>query len=145
MFPYISKLLDLLISANSPFAETALKKAIKHNKTTYRRIREQILNIKNDKEFSEEYYIERGLKTCWRSDLWLGCCKDDLRFYENGDIIMFHGFYYTNIVKKPLKRIYTNVARVTKNPVSPKLRKLAEELNESYLAVKNISEHLEEI
>ena len=50
-----------------------------------------------------------------------------------------------NGIKKPLKRIYANLARVTKTPVSSKLRKLTEELNESYLAVKNISEHLEEI
>lgn len=145
MFPYISKLLDLLISTNSPFAETALKKAIKHNKTTYQRICEQILKVKNDEEFSEERYIERGLKKCWRKDLWLGCCKDDLRFYENGDIMMFHGFYSSNIINKPLRKVYTNVARVTKNPVSPRLRQLAEELNKTYLAVKNIGEHLEEI
>ena len=53
LFPYISQLLDLLIAAKSPFAETALKKAIKHNKKTYKRLRELILSVKNDEYFYE--------------------------------------------------------------------------------------------
>lgn len=145
MFPYISKLLDLLIATNSPFAETALKKAIKHNKTTYSKIRKQILMVKNCEAFSEEKYTKDGLSNCWSKDLWIGACKDDLIFDENGDIIMFRGLYSSFHTKEHLDFIITNIACVTKSSPSPILKQLSEELNESYLAVKNIKDHLKEI
>ena len=145
IFPYISKLLDLLIAQNSPFAETALKKAIKHNKTTYSNIRKQILKVKNSEAFSEEKYTKDGLSNYRSKDLWMSACKDDLCFDENGDIIMFRGLYSSIHAKEHIDFIITNVASAKKTSSSPILKQLTEELNESYLAIKNIKEHLEEI
>lgn len=135
MFPYISKLLDLLIKNKSPFAETAIKKALKYNKQTYSKLCELILAVKNDERYAEEYM--RGL--------WIKVCKEDLDFYENGDIIRFSAFYSRMTAKNQIKGIITNVAKVTKTPSSPILKHLAEELNESYDKIRNIKEHLEEI
>jgi hypothetical protein len=131
MFPYITKLLDLLIVANSPFAETALKKALQHNKTTYKKLYKLILSVKEDKHFSSEYM----------KDMWIEICKQDYHFFDNGSIAMFYPIHLSNISNA----IITNIAQVTRIPSSPILRHLAEELNASYLRIKNIAEHLEEI
>lgn len=135
MFPYISKLLDLLIVTKSSFAETALKKALKYNKKTYERLCELILTVKNDERYAEKY----------TKGIWIEVCKQYLGFYENGDIVMFKAFYSTMTSKDRVDGIITNVARVTKISASPVIKYLAEELNESYEAIKNIKDHVEEI
>lgn len=131
LFPYISQLLDLLIVTKAPFAETALKKAIKYNKKTYKRLRELILSVKNDERYSAVYM----------KNMWIEVCKQDFDFFDNGSIVMFRAIYSNNNVDG----IITNVAHATKLPSSPILKHLADELNESYLIIKNIKEHLEEI
>ena len=132
LFPYISQLLDLLIVTKSPFAETALKKAIKYNKKTYKRLRELIVSVKND-EYYDKYFSEE-----YANVLWLADCKQDLYFFDNGSIVMFSAtFAHTG-----LDGIITNVAHATKMPSSPILKHLVDELNESYLNVKNLKENL---
>lgn len=138
MFPYISRLLDLLIKNKSPFAESALKKALKYNKQTYSKLCELILSVKNyDFEWYSDWYAEQ-----YRKELWIKSCEQSLDFYENNDIVTFFAHYSTT--PKNIG-IITNVAKVTKIPTSPILKHLTEELNESYEAIKNINKHLEEI
>ena len=128
LFPYISQLLDLLIVTNSSFAETALKKAIKYNTKTYKKLSELILSVKNDERYSAEYM----------KDLWIKVCKEDFDFYENGSIVMFKAIYpLTNV-----DGMITNIAHVTKTPVSPILKYLVDELNESYFSIKNLKENI---
>lgn len=135
MFPYISKLLDILIKNKSPFAETALKKAINYNNQTYSKLCELILSVKNDEFYAQEYM----------KDMWKKTCEQSFNFYDNGDIVSFSARVSKTTAKNQLIGIITNVAKVTKIPTSPILKHLAEELNESYEAIKNINEHLEEI
>ena len=135
MFPYISKLLDLLITAKSNFAQTALTKALEYNNKTYNKLCKLILAVKNDERYAEEY-----MKV-----LWIKACRQELAFYENGDIVMFSAIYSTANDKNHINGIITNVPHITKIPSSHELRQLAEELNESYEKIKNIKEHLEEI
>ena len=128
LFPYISQLHDLLIVTKSPFAETALKKAIKYNTKTYKKLRELILSVKNDERYSAEYM----------KDLWIEDCKKDFDFYDNGSIVMFRAIYSgTNV-----DGIITNVAHVTKTPSSHVLQHLVDELNESYCNIKNLKENI---
>ena len=134
MFPYISKLLDFLISTNSSFAETALKKAIKHNKQTYKKLHELILSVKNDERYAVEYM----------KDVWIDVCQRDFEFYENGDIVIFRALYSNLIAEKQSDGIITNVAKVTRKSNSPILKPLIEELNESYEAIRNMKEHIKE-
>lgn len=131
MFPYISKLLDLLISSKSRFTETALKKALNYNRKTYNKLCELILSVKNDEYYSAEY----------TKDVWIETCKQSIDFYDNGSIIMFRAIYSNHSTDG----IITNVPHTTKIPSSPIIKHLAEELNETYEAIKNIKEHLEEI
>ena len=135
MFPYISKLLDLLISENSRFAETAIEKAIKHNEETYKKICGVIRAIKNDPRYSEEYM----------HDLWVEMCAKSFDFFENGSIVMLRAIYSSKSADKHVDGIITNVPHITRLPTSPRLRQQAERLNESYLKIKNIKEHLEDI
>lgn len=130
MFPYISKLLDFLISTKSPFTETALKKAITYNKRTYKKLCELVLSIKNGDYYTAEYMKE----------IWIDICKQSFNFYENDDIVMFSA-----ICSGKRDGIITNVPHVSKIPKSPILSHLANELNESYKVIKNIKENLEEI
>lgn len=135
MFPYISKLLDLLITTKSSFTETALKKALKYNKATYNRLCKLISTVKNDERYAAEYM----------KSLWIKTCEQNLEFHENGDIVMFTAYYSTATTQNQVDGIITNVAHVTKIPTSPILKHLAEELNEAYDAIRNIRDHLEEI
>jgi hypothetical protein len=135
MFPYISKLLDQLVTTNSPFAETALKKALKYNKETYKKLRALILSVKND-----EYYASEYMK-----DMWIKACQQDLDFYDDGDIVMFRSIYSSMAAMQHVDGIITNVPHVTKVSSSPTLKHLAEELNDSYMRIKDITQHLEEI
>lgn len=131
MFPYISKLLDFLVSNNAPFAETAIKKAIKYNKSVLNKLQESIRDIKNDVR-SKGTYTE---------DFSIMVCSDAIKFYENGDIIVFFPIY----LKDYLGGFITNIAKLKKIPTTPILKQLASELNESYNAIINLKEHLEEI
>ena len=124
LFPYISQLLDLLIATKSPFAETALKKAIKYNTKTYKKLRELILSVKNDECYSAEYM----------KDLWVRVCGEDFDFFDNGNIVMFRAIYS----RANVDGIITNIAHVTKMPSSPVLKHLVDELNESYLSIKSL-------
>ena len=133
MFPYISKLLDQLILAKSPFSETAMKKALKFNKATYKKLCDLVLAVKNDTYYAPEYM--RGV--------WITACQQNIAFYDNGDIVMFRAIYSPTVCQ--VSGIITNVPHVTKVPTSPTLKHLAEELNDSYMRIKDITQHLEEI
>ena len=102
---------------------------------TYNKLCKLILTVKNDEQYAEEYM----------KGMWIKVCEQNLDFYENGDIVMFRAFYSTMTIKNQVDGIITNVAHVTKISASPIIKHLAEELNESYEAIKNMKEHLKEI
>ena len=134
LFPPISKLLDLLIKEKSNFAETALKKALKHNRETYDKLLKLLRMAKNDEYYKEEF----------RKDLWKDLCKRGIKFDKNSGAV---SFYTTCICSKPnhTEGIITNIVHISKLPDSPILKHLAEEINELYDKIRNIGEHLDEI
>ena len=135
MFPYISELLDFIIEGKSQFAETALKKAIKHNKSTYKKLSELIVKLKNDEYYSRDYM----------KDLWVKHCKEELSFSDNGNIISFRGIYTSLVSKTSPDGLITNIAHTTKTSTNPIIKHLIEELNDSYNQIKNLNEHIEEL
>lgn len=135
VFPYISELLDFLIEGNSSFAETAIKKAIKHNKATYKKLCELVVRLKNDDHYSQDYM----------QGVWIKHCQEDIKFSENGNVVSFRGFYTSLITKSTPDGIITNIAHVTRSSKDHIIKHLIEELNESYDAIKELREHLEEI
>lgn len=132
LFPYISDLLDHLIANRSPFAETALKKAIGYNKQTCKKLCELIRSVKDSDYYQSSEYFR---------SLWVKDCKENLHFFENGNIVMFLAMYS----QKSVDGIVTNVAHVTKTPTTPILKQLSEELNTSYDQIKSLNDNLEEL
>ncbi len=117
IFPYISQLLDMLIINNSPFLETALEKSISYNEETLKKLKALIGSV-----------IESG---DWRS--WYDGWKQDIHFYENGNIISFRG-------PRAGIGMITNVICTTKESKVDRINRLIEKLNESYDRIRNISE-----
>lgn len=132
LFPYLSQLLDLLIAQKSPFAETALRKALRYNREVYQRLHTLIAAVKND-----EFYAREECRSLWISD-----CRKGLNFFENGNIILFCAFYSSLV--NPMDGLITNIACVTETPSSASLKRLAEELNESFAAIRDLRDNLEE-
>ncbi|MBE6828458.1 MAG: hypothetical protein E7514_07645 [Ruminococcaceae bacterium] len=130
-YPFISELLDQMILENSDFLETALKKCLKYNEMVYNRLKELITTIKNDPYYSEEY----------KKDMCIMVCKQSFAFIEEGNFVLFDARYSD----KNYDGLITNIAHIKKIPKTPILKHLAEELNESYEKIINITEHLEEI
>lgn len=133
MFPYISELLNRLAAAKSPFMETALKKALRYNEKTYKRLCKLTLAVKNDAYYSSDYM----------KGVWIKACKDEFQLYEDEDVVAFGAS-----LTAPYKRIegmITNVPHITLKPATPALKYLADELNESYLKIVSLKEHLEEL
>lgn len=126
LFPQISKLIDTLIAQDSPFAEKAIKKAIKHNNDTYQRLCNLILSIKND-----EYY-----RLIWEEN-----CKQEFMLQKEGDFVGFRAIYST----RQYDGIITNIAHTAKKTSSAALKPLVEALNATYEKIKNITDNLEEI
>ena len=134
LFPPISTLLDLLIMQNSKFTETALKKALKHNRETYNRLLQLLRLAKNDKCYKEEY----------AKNLWKEPCKRGIKFDKTSGAV---SFFTTGICTPPnsTEGIISNIVHISKLPDSPILKHLAEEINELYDKIRNIGDHLEEI
>lgn len=132
MFPYISKLLDQLIITNSSFAETAIKKALKYNEKTYKKLCELILSVKNDEFYSAD---------C-TNDIFIKVCNEHIEFHEKVNVVRFR---IVPLSKNHTDGLITNVPHVTVKPIFPILKDLVDELNESYNKIVNIKEHLEEI
>ncbi|MBE6599817.1 MAG: hypothetical protein E7640_01240 [Ruminococcaceae bacterium] len=135
IYPFITELLDLIIEEKSQFTETAIKKLIKHNKTTYDKLCKLIKNLKNDDWYSSEY----------GQSLWIRHCQDDLKFSDVDNIVSFCGCYTSAEFKSVPYGLITNIAHTTKNSKDPIIKHLIEELNESYNKIKNLKDHLEEL
>ena len=124
-----------MIENNSPFTETAIKKAIKHNHSTYKKLCELVIKLKNDEHYLKDYM----------QDMWIKHCQEDLKFSDNGNVVSFRGFYTALTTQSAPDGLITNVAHTTKTSKNPILKNLIEELNESYDKVKNMADHLEEL
>lgn len=135
LFPDISRLLDLLIITESPFAETALKKALKHNRAAYQKLCGLAALIKADECCVNPY----------DPDLWLKICREDMEFYKEADVVLFKAYQSLYHTRNHQERIATNIAHVTKHSPSPILNHLAQELNESYDAIRNWKDNLKEV
>lgn len=135
IYPFITELLDLIIEGKSQFTETAIKKLIKHNKTTYDKLCKLIKNLKNDDWYSSKY----------GQSLWIRHCQEDLKFSDADNIVSFCGYYTSAEFKSVPYGLITNIAHTSKTSKDPIIKHLIEELNESYNKIKNLKDHLEEL
>ncbi len=149
IFPDIAELLDQLIAQNSSFAEKALKKALHHNQNTYEKLRNLALRVKNDAYYSKESFQAEGREKFWNESIWINAFKSDFHFDEQNHLVSFTRIStYTYTINKDdfySDSLISNVVQITKTPVIPELKKLAEELNKSYERIKNFADYLKEM
>jgi hypothetical protein len=115
VYPFISQLIDFLISNESRFANRALEKMIEHNKWVLKEINDLI-----DDSVKNGWYTE---------DDW----KKEYDFYDNGNIVSFRDTF-------AVKGMITNVVHATKTSKKDDTNKLIKELNRTYNKIKNLKE-----
>ena len=113
----------------------AREQKIKELKEELERKSDLLYKIELDLNYDEYYSNE------YSRNLWVKACEQYLDFFENGNIVSFLAVYSNHNTDG----IITNVAHVTKTPTSPIIKHLVDELNESYLKIKNLKESLEEL
>lgn len=135
MYPFIGKLLDLLIANRSSFAETAIKKAIKHNNSTYKKLTQLVKKQINDQYYEGPYMKEACIQEC----------KKELLLSNNASCVSFRGIYTSETNGIYYDGIITNIVKINKTSNNPIIKHLIEELNDSYEKIINLKDHLEEI
>ena len=143
VFPFLSDVIEYMLKIkNEKAAETALKKAIFHNKSTFNKINDMIKRAFQLYHDSQTEQMERLIKVCTET----GCSVNDAnmikRFKENADNYShiystfnvdkynYVSFYYRD--KGQYSDIITNICKVTNKNGTPEIKKLIEELNEWY-------------
>ena len=115
VFQFISKLLDMLIMNNSPFLKKALKKSIKYNEGTYKKL---------------TAVIKQAVQTdCCYFDIayW----KHQFNFYKDGSFVGFRDI-------NDRTAIGTNVINVTKKSKDSQINIDIEKLKHFYNLIRNI-------
>lgn len=112
VFPYISQLLDRLVSDNSPFANRALEKMIAYNSSVLEKTDKLVSKVQASRYYYEEYW------------------DYNFDYYKESDIVRFHDEGTTN-------GIITNIAKVTKKSDDSKTNELEISLNSIYNKIKN--------
>ncbi len=112
VFPYISQLLDRLVSDNSPFANRALEKMIAYNSSVLEKTDKLVSKVQASRYYYEEYW------------------DHNFGYYKESDIVRFHDEGTTN-------GIITNIAKVTKKSDDSKTNELEISLNSIYNKIKN--------
>lgn len=124
LFPYISKLIGLLINNNHRCTESLLKKAISHNVYAYNKITQLLKNTVS--AYDQEYLHCESVK----NDIFKSIMRDII-FYDNGSIISYRDSGVKN-------GIITNIVQVTENSPDIKINNLIEKLNKTYVNIRDI-------
>lgn len=123
-FPYIGKVLDLMLAENHPCTEAVLKRCVEHNEKVLSQIQHTIddymANMAPNMQLSKEELYQMG----WRA---LYFCTD------GGDIIGFSDDGYGN-------RTITNIVSVQGKSDSFRISSLIDELNSTYQKIMNFKE-----
>ncbi|MBD5103018.1 MAG: hypothetical protein HDT27_10115 [Subdoligranulum sp.] len=129
VFPFLSRLLDLLIRDRHKFAKTALRKAIQHNERAYQRLKELIENA-IAAELSKFSFYESEYADKVRPDIVKGVLRN-FDFYENGNIVSFRDPFHS-------AGIITNIVRTETPGNDPILNSLIGELNALFEKIEKI-------
>ena len=145
LFPYMSKLIDLLIQKDRGYADYLLKVSIKHNRNTLKRLKELQHKTMNDRihYFGEMYQFvkchreltENEIVNKMTDEVTNGIMNEITRgfqFYENGDIVS-----YRDTAVEVMDGIITNVIHVNGKSKNEKTNSLIQELNDLYEEIRN--------
>ncbi len=129
VFAYYSELLNLLIKNNSEYAETALKKAIKHNNSSYKRLIKALKNYKANLLANYSSELENNNK-----EIFSRYATIRLKFSDDKTM-----FYYNFIYKESGNLVKAEVEKPSKDP---HINNLIKELSLSYDKVATINEQI---
>lgn len=131
LFPYMSKLIDLLIQNNREYADDLLKVSINHNRNTLKKLKELKVKTVNDRIRNfEELYQNKEYPVIENEVLHV--LKRVFQFYENGDIVS-----YRDTAAAVKDGIITNVIHVDGKSKSEKTNSLIQQLNGLYEEIRS--------
>lgn len=135
IFPYISELLDLLITNGHNFAEMAIEKCIEYNKKIYESIKaligDAINNALNSISYGDISYRNRIKPNITKSIF------TNYDFRENGNIVIF---------REPFLSIgiITNIVHTKATSSDKKLKHLIEKLNHYFTKIVEMQNEFEQ-
>lgn len=124
-FPYLGKLIEMVVKNDCKAAAKMLKNALKHNKDVLKTLK-KIANI-SEKSFGDiAQYMDD--KTIQKSVM------REFHFYDENDTVAFH----TRIIKaENFQGLFSNVIRVNVSSKDKYVMSLIEDVNASYDQIKN--------
>lgn len=128
VFPFISRLIETLIKTNNSYVQWMLKDAIKHNQYAFDKLKELL-------DLSAEYFKDlHSYNNKWEiiKDNIRNGILQDIRRYDDGKMIC-----YRTVNGKD--GIITNLVKVDATSDNVQIKRLIQEVNESYEAVQNIT------
>lgn len=132
LFPYISKLLEMLLRNKSKYADLVLVKVIEHNKLTYEKLKKLI---------GDAYHLQKE-SFSWITDekqLAEKCNADiarELDFYENGQIVNFRQVFTPNQKSSEVDGITTNIIYVNASSNNSVTQRFIQEANEWFEKIR---------
>lgn len=126
-FPYLGKLIDMVVKSNRKAVATMLKNALKHNKNVLKKLRE-IGKVAEDsfshiRQYMSEESIMEGI-------------MQDFHFYEDSETVCFHSRIHSS---GNFQGIFSNVVHVSASSKDEYIKSLIEDVNRSYNQVKNFN------
>lgn len=119
MFPYIGKVMDLMIINQRKEVELLLRKSIKHNKNVYEQLEDltekEYQRLKDYYKYSlDDEFIQKLQKDAWRH----------FDHSKQNDLV--------GLLCSDSSGLISNIIKVTKKPADPLQKELVEELNQYY-------------
>lgn len=126
-FPYLGRLIDMVVKTDRKVAASMLKNALKHNQNVLKTIRK--IGKAAEDSFSDmrQYMDEKNL---------LEGIMQDFHFYEESDTVCFHSGIHSS---GNFQGIFSNVVHISASSKDEYIKSLIEDVNHSYNQVKNFN------
>lgn len=126
-FPYLGKLIDMIVKTNCNAAPSMLKNALKHNQNVLKKLKE--IGKAAEDSFSDmrQYMNDKSI---------LEGIMQDFHFYEDSDTVCFHSGFNS---AGNFQGIFSNVVHVSASSKDEYIKSLIEDVNRSYSQVKNFN------
>lgn len=132
IFPFVGKLIELLVKNKNPYTEIVLKNCIEHNKITLKKLNDLIPAAMDDylKQLNkpQDMFSEKQIKK-WKNDAQIFVMGNYI-FDTNENTVKF-----ANTVN--YDEIYTNVIFVNVNSGTTNISNLVDTVNEYYEKIQN--------
>ena len=119
MFPYLGKLIEMMVKKNGKAAMSMLKRALKHNKDLLKRIK-QIAELSAKSIGDKAKYMPQDAIYDW--------IMHDYNYYDDNDTVA----YWAQDEKGTYQGVFSNIIRVNGTSKDLSVAKLIDELNDSY-------------